>query len=56
MTKKKQKSILIVNGEPDIADLFAEMLLMDDNTYIVTTTFTGKGAWPELRKIILTWS
>lgn len=42
MTEKKQKSILIVSGEPDIADLFAEMLLMVDNTYIVTTAFTSK--------------
>jgi CheY-like chemotaxis protein len=50
MTKKKQKSILIVNGEPDIADLFAEMLLMGDNTYIVTTTFTAKGCLAGIKK------
>ena len=50
MTEKKQKSILIVNGEPDIADLFAEMLLMVDNTYIVTTTFTAKECLAGIKK------
>ena len=43
MNKEKSKTILVVNSEPDIADLFAEMLLSDENDYIVTTTFTGKG-------------
>lgn len=43
MSKEKSKSILVVNSDPDIADLFAEMLLSDENNYIVTTTFTGKG-------------
>lgn len=43
MSKEKSKSIMVVNSDPDIADLFAEMLLSDENNYIVTTTFTGKG-------------
>ncbi len=34
---------MVVNSDPDIADLFAEMLLSDENNYIVITTFTGKG-------------
>lgn len=42
MNQEKNKSILVVNSEPEIADLFAEMLLMDVNPYIVTTAFTGK--------------
>jgi CheY-like chemotaxis protein len=50
MTEKKQKSILIVNGEPDIADLFAAMLLMVDDTYIVTTTFTAKECMAGIKK------
>ncbi len=35
-------SILIVNSEPDIAELFAEMLLMGDELYIANTAKTGK--------------
>lgn len=50
MINKKKKSILIVNGEPDIADLFAEMLLMVDNKYIFTTTFTAKGCLAGIKK------
>lgn len=42
MNQEKNKSILVVDSEPEIADLFAEMLLMDVNPYIVTTAFTGK--------------
>lgn len=41
MMQKKLKSILIVNSEPDIADLFAEMLLMDVDKYIINTAYTG---------------
>lgn len=41
---------MVVNGEPDIADLFAEMLLMDINCYVVTTTFTGKGCLSGIKK------
>ena len=50
MTKKKPKSILIVNSEPDIAGLFAEMLLMVDDKYICTTTFTAKGCLAGINK------
>ncbi|NJD53740.1 MAG: response regulator [Candidatus Methanoperedens sp.] len=50
MTEKKQESILIVNGEPDTADLFAGMLLMVDDTYIVTTAFTAKECLAGIKK------
>jgi DNA-binding response OmpR family regulator len=43
MAPKKLSSILIVNSEPDIAELFAEMLLMGDEGYIINTAQTGKG-------------
>ena len=39
---KKAKSILIVNSEPDIAALFAEILLMDIEKYVINTAQTGK--------------
>ncbi len=42
MIRKNSKSILIVNGDPDISDLLAEMLLMGDETYILNTASTGK--------------
>jgi CheY-like chemotaxis protein len=41
MMQKKSKSILIVNSEPDVAGLFAEMLLMDVDKYIINTAYTG---------------
>ncbi|VVB54717.1 Chemotaxis response regulator protein-glutamate methylesterase [uncultured archaeon] len=50
MCKEKSKSILVVNSDPDIADLFAEMLRSDENNYIVTTTFTGKECLWEIGK------
>ena len=50
MNQKKKRSILVVNSEPDMADLFAEMLLTDVNPYIVTTTFTGKGCLSGIKK------
>jgi len=43
MVPKKLHSILIVNSELDIAELFAEMLLMGDEGYIINATKTGKG-------------
>ena len=43
MVPKKLRSILIVNSELDIAELFAEMLLMGDEGYIINATKTGKG-------------
>ena len=42
MIPKKSSSILIVNNEPDIAELFAEMLLMGDEVYIINAANTGK--------------
>jgi DNA-binding response OmpR family regulator len=42
MIPKTPGSILIVNSEPDIAELFAEMLLMGDEDYIINTAKTGK--------------
>ena len=42
MIPKKLSSILIVNSEPDIAELFAEMLLMGDEAYIINAAKTGK--------------
>lgn len=50
MTQEKNKSILIVNSEPEISSLFAEMLLMDVNPYIVTTAFTGKECLSGIKK------
>ena len=41
MMQKKSKSILIVNSEPDVAGLFAEMLLMDVDKYIINTAYMG---------------
>ncbi len=41
MMRKKSKSILIVDSEPDVAGLFAEMLLMDVEKYIINTAYTG---------------
>jgi len=42
MTPKKLSSILLVNSEPDISELFAEMLLMGDEAYIINAAKTGK--------------
>jgi len=50
MNQEKKKSILVVDNEPEIADLFAEMLLMDVNPYIVTTAFTGKECLSGIKK------
>lgn len=42
MIPKKSGSILIVNSESDITELFAQMLLMGDDAYILNTANTGK--------------
>lgn len=42
MIPKKSSSILLVNSEPDISELFAEMLLMGDEVYIINAAKTGK--------------
>jgi len=41
MIPKKLSSILLVNSEPDISELFAEMLLMGDEEYIINAAKTG---------------
>ena len=50
MNQEKKKSIMVVDSEPEIADLFAEMLLMDVNPYLVTTAFTGKECLSGIKK------
>ncbi len=50
MNRKNLKYILIVNSEPDIADLFAEMLLMDEKEYIINTAHTGKDCLLTLKR------
>ncbi|HEY9247431.1 MAG TPA: response regulator [Candidatus Methanoperedens sp.] len=42
MSHRNLDYILIVNSEPDVADLFAEMLLMDAKKYVINTAHTGK--------------
>ena len=42
MIPKKLSSVLIVNTEPDISELFAEMLSMGDETYIINAAKNGK--------------
>jgi DNA-binding response OmpR family regulator len=42
MVPKRSSSILIVNSEPDISELFAEMLLMGEEEYIINTAKTAK--------------
>jgi DNA-binding NtrC family response regulator len=39
---KSPSSILIVNSEPDLADLFAEMISMGVEKYIINVAYTGK--------------
>jgi len=50
MMRKKPKSILIVNSEPDVAGLFAEMLLMDVDKYIINTAYPGNDCLLELER------
>jgi DNA-binding response OmpR family regulator len=50
MNRKSLKYILIVNSEPDIADLFAEMLLMDEKKYVINTAHTGKDCLLTLKR------
>lgn len=50
MSRKSLNYILIVNSEPDIADLFAEMLLMDVEKYIINTAYTGKDCLLTLKR------
>ncbi len=50
MSRKNLNYILIVNSEPDIADLFAEMLLMDTRKYVINTAHTGKDCLMTLKR------
>jgi len=47
---QKLKSILIINREPDLAALYAEMLLMSGEKYILNMAYTGKDCLMILRK------
>lgn len=42
MVNKKPNYVLIANSEPEIADLFAEMLLMDVEKYRFKMAYTGR--------------
>ena len=50
MSRKSLNYILVVNSEPDIADLFAEMLLMDVEKYIINSAYTGKDCLLTLKR------
>ena len=49
MVHKKINSILVVISEPDIADLFVEMLQMDVEKYYVRKAHSGKECLHELK-------
>jgi len=49
---KRLNSILIVNSEPDLADIFAEMISMDVEKYIINIAFTGKECLQTLERYI----
>ncbi len=49
---KSPSSILIVNSEPDLANLFAEMLSMDVEKYIINMSYTGKECLQTLERYI----
>jgi len=49
MVHKKINSILVVIGEPDISDLFVEMLHMDIEKYKVRKTYSGEECLRELK-------
>jgi DNA-binding NtrC family response regulator len=49
---KRQSSILIVNSEPDLANLFAEMVSMDVEMYIINMAYTGKECLQTLERYI----
>lgn len=50
MTQKGLNYVLIVDSEPDIADLYAEMLLMDVEKHIINTAYTGKDCLLTLKR------
>ncbi len=49
---QKLKSILIINRESDLAALYAEMLLMSGEKYLLNTAYKGKDCLLTLRKYI----
>ena len=49
---KSPSSILIVNSEPDLANLFAEMVSMDVEKYIINMAYTGKECLQTLERYI----
>lgn len=52
MTKKCLKSILILNRDRDLAALYAEMLLLDVEKYIIDMAYTGKQCLLTIKKYI----
>ncbi len=50
MEQKRSKYILIVNSEPDLADLYAEMLLMDIEEYRFNIAHTGVDCLSTLKR------
>lgn len=49
MVHKNPNYVLIANSEPEIADLFAEMLLMDVEKYRFKIAYTGKDCLSSLK-------
>ncbi len=49
---KSPSSILIVNSEPDLANLFAEMISMDVEKYIINMAYTGNECLQTLERYI----
>jgi DNA-binding NtrC family response regulator len=49
---KHLNSILIINSEPDLADIFAEMISMDVEKYIINIAYTGKECLQTLERYI----
>ncbi len=47
---KNPSSILIVNGEPDLAALYAEMLSMDIEKYMINVAYTGEDCLSTLKR------
>ncbi len=49
---RSSKSVFIVNRDPDLAALYAEMLLMDVEKYIINTAYSGKSCLSTLKRYI----
>ena len=49
---QKSKSILIINREPELAALYAEMLSMSGEKYMLSMEYTGKGCLLFLKRHI----